>query len=244
MPQIRLLPFASADGPTNMAVDEVLLEAAASGTASLRFYTWDPPTLSLGYFQLESARHAFPHLAKLPFVRRASGGSTLVHHHELTYALALPAGLPWQQRGESWVCRMHRIIVAALEVLAGVACECVGSEERKLGEVLCFLQHTPGDVILKGHKIVGSAQRKQRGAMLQHGGVLSARSEHIPGLPGLRELAGVSLSYPDLASAILRQFRAETGWMAEACDLIPAERQRAHELAETKYGSREWNEKR
>ena len=53
---IRLLPYSEADGPHNMAADETLLESAVRGLASLRFYGWSPPTLSLGYFQPERSR--------------------------------------------------------------------------------------------------------------------------------------------------------------------------------------------
>src|SRR5262249_21106303 len=104
----RLLPYALADGPHNMAAHAVLLEAAAQGVASLRFYGWSAATPSLGYFQSERLRHADPRLAELPYVRRPSGGATLVHHHEVTYALGLPAGSLWQT-GESWLRRMHAI---------------------------------------------------------------------------------------------------------------------------------------
>src|SRR5947209_7466749 len=70
MNTVRLLPFAAADGPRNMAADEVLLEAAVGGGASLRFYGWSEPTLSLGYFQPQSVRLSDPRLAGLPWVRR------------------------------------------------------------------------------------------------------------------------------------------------------------------------------
>src|SRR5436190_22488839 len=111
-PAIRLLPFATADGPINMAADEVMLLGAADGIASLRFYGWSPATLSLGYFQPAAVRLSDPRLATLPWVRRASGGATLVHDRELTYALALPSGLPWQSE-QSWMPRFHAIIAAA-----------------------------------------------------------------------------------------------------------------------------------
>src|SRR5437762_6826079 len=101
---IRLLPAQNADGATNMAADETLLHSAASAVASLRFYTWTTATLSLGYFQPHAVRLSDPLLVELPFVRRPSGGATLVHHHEVTYALALP---PHLQSGEPWLRRMH-----------------------------------------------------------------------------------------------------------------------------------------
>ena len=71
-----------------MALDEVLLEGAILGEASLRFYQWREPTVSLGYFQPYAAAAG---LAGLPLVRRPTGGDLLVHHHELTYTLALAA---------------------------------------------------------------------------------------------------------------------------------------------------------
>src|SRR5436190_10963274 len=159
-----------------MGADEVLLDGAARGEAALRFYAWSEPTLSLGYFQPAAER-----LAGLPWVRRASGGAALVHDQELTYCLALPAGVPWQRRGESWICRFHGIITKALATL-GIADGVTCAAEQKLGPVLCFLHHTPGDLILGGHKIGGSAQRKQRGALMQHGGILLAQSSHTPEL--------------------------------------------------------------
>ena len=113
---MRLLPLERAAGPHLMAGDEVLLEAAVAGTASLRFYTWSQPTLSLGYFQSATRRLENPRLAALSYVRRLSGGDALVHHHELTYCLALPADKNWQG-AEPWPSRMHRIIVTALEQL-------------------------------------------------------------------------------------------------------------------------------
>src|ERR1700687_3582983 len=114
MPCCRLLPYSEADGANNMAADEVLLQSAAKGVASLRFYGWTTPTLSLGYFQPERVRLQEERLSALPYVRRASGGATLVHHHEVTYALALPSGSPWHT-GEPWLRRMHAVIAAALE---------------------------------------------------------------------------------------------------------------------------------
>jgi lipoate-protein ligase A len=119
-----------------MAADEALLESAVGGLAALRFYGWTEPTLSLGYFQPEAARLADPLLAALPWVRRASGGAALVHHVEVTYALALPAGMPWQasaaaQRrsvpGTSWLCRMHGMVWAALAGL-GVEVQSCGTD--------------------------------------------------------------------------------------------------------------------
>src|SRR5690348_12590779 len=131
-PAIRLLPFAPADGATNMALDEALLLTAADrGTASLRFYTWSAPTVSLGYFQPAASRAENPNLAGLAWVRRSTGGAAIVHHHELTYALALPKGKPWQT-SESWVCRFHHVIQGVLADHGLEARGVVCGEEAKL----------------------------------------------------------------------------------------------------------------
>ncbi|MBI3823514.1 MAG: lipoate--protein ligase family protein [Planctomycetes bacterium] len=237
---IRLLPYAVADGPTNMAADETLLRSAVEGIPSLRFYGWTTATVSLGYFQPCAVRLADPLLMSLPWVRRPSGGATLVHHHELTYALALPAGSPWQTRA-SWLQRMHRIIQTALADL-GVRVDC--GTPIKHGDVLCFQQYTCGDLLSSGSKVVGSAQRKHRQALMQHGSILLARSEHTPALPGIRETADVTLTAEQLQDAIVRAFTKETGWRAAEAEWTEQERGWIDELTAEKYGNVAWNEKR
>ncbi len=242
MNAVRLLPYAEADGPHNMAADEALLETAVGGIASLRFYGWSQATLSLGYFQPHAVRESDPRLAGLPWVRRPTGGETLVHHHELTYALGLPPEPPWQVRSEPWLVRMHAILAAALAEL-GAAPEDVGPEAR-FGEVLCFLHHTPGDLRIGGSKVVGSAQRRRRGALLQHGAVLLAASPHTPALPGVADLTGRDLSPLEVAAAVRACFVRRTGWRLEAADWTADERQRIEALATEKYARPAWNAKR
>jgi len=239
---VRLLPFAEADGPHNMAADEVLLEAAVTGVASLRFYVWSRAALSLGYFQPHAVRESDARLAGLPWVRRPTGGATLVHHHELTYALALPPGPPWQVRADPWLVRMHAILAEALAAL-GAAPEDVGPEAR-FGEVLCFLHHTPGDLRIGGAKVVGSAQRRRRGALLQHGAVLLAASPHTPALPGVADLTGRELPPLELAAEARGCFVRRTGWRLEAADWTADELQRIEALAAEKYARDTWNAKR
>ena len=252
MAAIRLLPFGSADGPTNMAADEAMLESAAErGVAALRFYTWTEPTITLGYFQPASAVEAIP--GKLPCVRRSTGGAAIVHHHELTYALALPDAKEWRS-SESWICRFHHLL---LDVLAQHGTEShvvICGEEKKLGEVLCFLHQTPGDLLVNGSKVAGSAQRKRKGALLQHGSILLARSEFAPMLPGIRDSAGgtgilscaqsltqARMPVPperELARSLASRFDAEAGvW-------TPEEVRRTESIRAEKYANPEWNAKR
>jgi lipoate-protein ligase A len=242
--RIRLLPFANADGATNMAADEVMLHSAAAGIASLRFYGWSAATVSLGYFQAHQTRFADPHISALPWVRRPSGGATLVHHHELTYALALPPGDTWQGR-DSWLLRMHRIIVAALTQL-GLAnkLQIVEDKPIKHGDVLCFQQFTVGDVLCAKHKVIGSAQRKFRQALMQHGSILLTQSEYTPSLPGIAELTGNTPSSVHVRGAIVLQFPLATPWNVEAGDWTESEKMEITTLAGARYSSADWNERR
>lgn len=240
---VRILPFSLADGPHNMAADEVLLESAHAGIASLRFYRWSAATVSLGYFQPHHARQHDERLANLPYVRRPTGGGALVHHHELTYALAMPSGSRLQSSGHgSWLCRMHTIIAEGLAEL-DVKPDTV-SHEQPAPNLLCFHHLTPGDLVLNSAKVVGSAQRRQRGALLQHGSILLAASPHTPTLPGIREFTGRTVAIPDLATALERAFVAETGWTLKAGDWTPSEHARIGELVRIKYGQSVWNQKR
>lgn len=239
MPNCRLLPTAAAPGPTNMALDEALLRTALDrNVASLRFYTWAEPTLSLGYFQ--------PHTARLPgvaWVRRPTGGDAILHHHELTYALALPAGPPWHT-AENWLCRFHHAIQAALRRFGVEASAVACGEEQRLGPFLCFQHQTPADLRIAGHKVAGSAQRRPHGAMLQHGSILLRRSPHARELPGISDLTGKAVEGADLERAIVAELAAATGWTFEPGEWTDDERWAAAELERDKYATTEWNEKR
>jgi lipoate-protein ligase A len=239
MPTIRLLPFAAASGYRNMALDEALLRTALERKqASLRFYTWDEPTLTLGYFQ--------PYADRLPgvtWVRRPTGGDAILHHHEITYTLALPAGPPWHS-SESWLCRFHHVVGQALKQF-GIESRAVNcGEEQRLGPFLCFQHQTPADLAINGHKVVGSAQRRPHGATMQHGSILLKRSRFAPQVPGIAELSGVSLEGPELVTALVAEFAHETGWNVQPDAWSAEELQAANELERSKYSTAEWNEKR
>jgi lipoate-protein ligase A len=229
-----------------MAGDEALLESAMAGSATLRFYGWSAPTLSLGYFQEANVCRANPVLEALPWVRRPSGGAALVHHHEVTYALALPAGPPWQNRGacECWPARMHGVLQAALAALGVATRPCVADQERKLDHVLCFLHHTTGDLLAGPSKVVGSAQRRRRGALLQHGSILLAASPHAPMLFGLAEWTGRPIDPLALVEAATKEFKRSTGWAVELNDWTEREKHGAADLAQQRYRAAAWNARR
>jgi len=233
-----LYSLLSADGPAQMAADEALLDRAIAGRAGLRFYTWSDPTLSLGYFQHARDRLEVAALAELPFVRRLTGGGAIVHHHELTYALALPVALPW--RGSTdWVCRMHDIIRTAFGEF-GVSSALLGcGREQGKGRFLCFEHMTPGDVLVDGAKVVGSARRKRGNAVLQHGSILLAASPFAPHLRGVQELSRKGVMPAKLAEIITGHFSRATRW-----ELQDSDPNVLRQTGNARYRQAAWNERR
>jgi len=182
-----------------MALDELLLESAvALGVCSLRWYGWKSPTVSLGYFQSEIPARLSRQFQGLEVVRRISGGGAILHHHELTYSVALGASHPLAREPRELYDRVH---VAVIDVIrgAGAPVSLRGEADRALADqFLCFSRGDSFDVVCQGWKVLGSAQRRRRGAVLQHGSLLLRRSPHAPELPGLYDLVSLSISAGDL----------------------------------------------
>ena len=240
---LRLIPYEVRPGALLMAADEAMLGSALKGQASLRFYGWSEATLSLGYFQHHGDRLNSPLLTDRPFVRRHTGGGAILHHHELTYSLALPAGSPWHNE-ETWLCRFHHLLVKVLRGFGVESRAVICGEEKKLDPFLCFKHQTPGDLLINGHKVVGSAQRRPHGATLQHGSILLQGSAYTPVLPGIADLSGVQVGIKELAAALQEELVRDTGWTLEAGDWTPEEIEETSRLEREKYGSPEWNLRR
>ena len=243
----RLLIDLPAAGAWNMAVDEMLLDAAARNGMALRFYGWAEPTVSLGYFQDFADRFSHATSRFCPVVRRLTGGGTILHDRELTYSLVLPQSHPLATDRDRLYAVMHNALVAALNdywsLAAKVFCPCAAGEAHD-AEFLCFQRRTPGDVVLGGMKIAGSAQRRRRGAVLQHGSVLLARSTAAPELPGLFELTGIEISADELIAAWLPRLRQSLCNDFRDQPLDHGERQQAEQLVRRRYAAASWTEHR
>lgn len=224
---LRLIPFAASDGPANMAADELLLEQAQQGQLALRLYGWTPATLSLGYFQPAAERLMNPGWARLPWVRRTTGGGAIHHDEgEVTYGLALPPALAKRHGHAEWHVRLHELMTKMLRT-RGVAAEMVGGARPRPSELdfLCFVVPQPGDVVLAGRKIIGGAQRLRGGALLQHGSILPPAAEV------LREALPAALAHEFGAALAVR------AWTEE-------ERQSIDAIAAAKFRTAAWNCKR
>lgn len=174
-----------------MALDEALLESAVEGApAAMRWYQWEEPTLSLGYFQSpEEVPPAFA-AAKIPVVRRLSGGGAILHDQEWTYSLALPAEHPHAAKPSELYLTIHRALIRVLREAGYHVCLRKEAPEATgmAGAFLCFSRGDDFDVVLGSHKVLGSAQRRRRGAVLQHGSLVLRASLRAPQFPGLFEL--------------------------------------------------------
>ena len=203
----RLIVDCTAAGAWNMAVDEALLASVSDdGPCTLRFYCWSEPTLSLGYFQPYADREMHAASRACPVVRRSSGGGAILHDHELTYSLIVPVNHALTIAPENLYLFVHRALCQALTEVAGIVPELLPATSRthrteRLPEpFLCFQRRGPGDVVLDESKICGSAQRRRKQGLLQHGSVLLRTSSAAPELPGIEDLAGRSIDHSSLIS--------------------------------------------
>jgi lipoyl(octanoyl) transferase len=233
-------------GVRNMALDEALLEAALErGECTVRWYRWNAATVSLGYFQAADAVQAHPELAGLPIVRRLTGGGAILHHHEWTYSCTVPPGHPLGESPTQIYDLVHGRVVAALEEQGIEAALRGEAHADREGAFLCFGRGDPRDIVLRGQKILGSAQRRRRGAVLQHGSLLVRRSEHAPQFPGLADLTadpggGEAVINLQFVGAIGESIGGLFGEVARCADYSSAVNERTQSLI-GKYSTLTWS---
>jgi lipoate-protein ligase A len=186
-------------GPENMALDEALLERARVANETVfRVYTWAEPTLSFGRNQ--TARGVYdPERARergVTVVRRLTGGRALLHHREITYSVTAPLAAGVLLR-ESYAA-INRLLVDGLQRL-GVAVDVAVPRERAAAPSAapCFEQPAAGELVIGGRKLVGSAQWRDEGAMLQHGSILIEDDQ-----PLVSAIAGDSVATPVPAATL------------------------------------------
>lgn len=223
-----------ADGAFNMAADEVLAAEALRRHAPLvRFYGWMSPTVSLGAFQPIAEARASDAVAGVALVRRPSGGGALVHGTDLTYALAVPKSHPWGGAPQPLYDAVHAALVAIL-IGRGVAARLYdpgadGGSVAAQEPFLCFARRAAGDVVAArpgrpraadDPKVMGSAQRRLAGVVIQHGSLLLAANRGVgePARhPGLAELGAAvePAEVRGLAGGWIDRFAGSLGVRAE-----------------------------
>jgi len=261
----RLIFDEARTGAWNMAIDEAILEAVIAGRVAptLRFYGWDPPCLSIGYaqkaeeFDLERLREA-----SIGFVRRPSGGRAVLHRCELTYCLCC-VGTDWRMSGgviESYR-RVGEGFVDGLRSLGAVAGlgTVAGSSNVRSGA--CFDAPSRYELLASDRKVIGSAQWRHKGGVLQHGSVPlygdvaeiadflrlgEERRERVRKLLRRRagtvsEVVGRPVSWHEVGEALARELGKKLHIEWQIGELTCDEIARARELASEKYGSDTWN---
>jgi len=203
----KLLLTPPRSGAENMALDEALLERArTSGDAVLRVYTWTQPTLSFGRNQTVLGTYHGDRAREqgVDVVRRPTGGRSLLHDHEVTYSVTAPLTPPGSLR-ESYA-RINRLLVDGLRRL-GVAVEIAAPHERSLPPSAspCFERPAAGELVVGHRKLVGSAQWRDDGALLQHGSILVEDDQ-----PLVSTLAENAVPMPEPAATL-----------SEALDRVP-----------------------
>ncbi len=200
----RLLDTPPAPGAWNMAVDEALADGVRDGGVPvLRFSRWDPACLSLGrnqpsdgYDRDEIRRRG------IDVVRRPTGGRAVLHHRELTYSVIVRDGVLGSPRQA--YAAINRALVAGLRRLGiDARLQPAGQERAPIPSLApCFEQPVEGEVTAAGGKLVGSAQRRERGAILQHGSLPIDDDQSL--VPALMN-AGTPVEPPATLTALLER---------------------------------------
>lgn len=170
----RLIVSQPDTGAWNMALDEAILTFAASKRIppTLRLYAWDPPCISLGYAQTSKDvdLHALE-IEKWDIVRRPTGGRAILHKNEVTYSICTATDEPFMKGNilESYR-RVSTALLAALELLNVHAdANKVYPDMPTTAQAACFEVPSNYEITVQGMKLIGSAQSRKMGGILQHG---------------------------------------------------------------------------
>jgi lipoyl(octanoyl) transferase len=260
----------------NMALDEALLEWHSQGKIppTIRFYGWNPPTLSIGYFQkvekeidLEAVqRHG------LGFVRRPTGGRGVLHEHELTYSVIVSEDYPDMPKT---VTEAYRVISEGLlrgfqrlGLEAYFAIPRTDEEKDKLKNPrssVCFDAPSWYELVVEGRKVAGSAQTRQKGVILQHGSILldldeeklfslfKYPSERVKErmkkafknkAVAINDISPRAITMEEAKEAFKRGFEEGLNIELHPYQLSEEEEAYVQELARRRYESEEWNFRR
>jgi lipoyl(octanoyl) transferase len=250
-----------------MAVDEAILEAVAQRQSppTLRFYSWEPPCLSLGYAQpavdVDTSR-----LERLGWqlVRRPTGGRAILHTDELTYSVIGPLSEP-RLEGEI-VASYRRLSQGLLRGLAVLGLDARADQQNPNGGPqkgpVCFETPSNYEITLGGRKLIGSAQMRRRGMVLQHGALpltgdlgricdalqfasqeerQSARNRVHTRALTLTEASGRESSWQSAADAMALGFAEALNLTFSEGNLTPAEQALAEQIEKSKYKADSWN---
>ena len=261
----RVLSHGPQDGAWNMATDEAIAQAVGAGQvpATVRFYAWGAPTVSLGCLQATQGAiaQAVCRERGVGVVRRPTGGRAVLHHDELTYSVCVPRDDFWDRADVTESFRLLGAgLVAGLRRL-GVSATLGARDNARSAEArasACFLMRRMPAVLVAEKKLVGSAQRRWDGVLLQHGSLLLGidlemhqavfpdwpRNASYGDVTSLKALLSKLPSRSDMEQALLE------GWAdilhVTGCpgDLTADERDAAERLVSERYANPAWTWRR
>ncbi len=279
----RLIKDSYHSGFMNMAIDEAIMIAHREGLVppTIRFYQWSPPAVSLGYFQdlkKEIDMDACQNMG-IDIVRRPTGGKAVLHDKELTYSFVIKENHPLVNdsiletykkisggiiRGLSYL-GIKAKLFPLREKLQNVPLE--GKNKSKIFhpdiKSICFSVPSQYEIQVDGKKIVGSAQVRKGGIVLQHGSLLIKLEKdklfsvfNFPSIQvkeklksgfnaaSLEEVLKREISFSELSDILPRGFEEEFGVKLVEGKLTEQEEKISKDLLENKYSTYEWNYQR
>lgn len=267
MEEWRILPFRKAGAAENMAIDEAIFRETVRKKSSptLRFYGWQVPALSIGYFQdyeKEVDAEACGQFG-VEIIRRPTGGKAVLHEQELTYAVIAGSDSPLFPPDILETYRLISDCIAKGLSEVGIRAE-METDGRPAPDgalrASCFSFPARYELCVGGRKICGSAQTRSHGVFLQHGSLLLAFDplrtcavmlpHRDPGkeadrlrkaVTSVGEEAGCPVNEKDLCAALKKGFEQVLGIRFREGNLTPEEQRLADELIARKYGGGCWN---
>ena len=261
----RLIVDGEAGGAINMAVDEAILNSVIDDASlpTLRFYAWSPPCLSLGRSQrLGEVDLAACRAAGVDIVRRPTGGRSILHIDELTYSVSL---LQTDTRARGGIVESYRRLseglLAGLRSLGVDATQARGqTADSTETTAVCFETPSDYEITVAGRKLVGSAQWRARGGVLQHGtlplcGELARIVDYLAFSDDerrvqrrrllrqaltLEEATGAVFAFDSVAQALAEGFASALNLTLVPGELTPRERALSTEIRGQVYANPDW----
>lgn len=254
----------------NMALDDYLLERGRQNgqLPVLRFYGWNPPGLSIGYFQKTTGRINRAGVAAHGFelVRRLTGGQAVLHHDELTYSVIISESDPSMPHS---VVGAYRVLSRGLlegyrnlGLQAELAIPDSSLQKAREHSPVCFEEASWYELVVAGRKAAGSAQTRHHGMILQHGSIplhtdpdelfdcfdypsarVRTRTQAAFGDKAIAidEAIGQRVSLETVKTAFYHGFETGLNITFQRLELSAEDQRAVKRLAEEKYASELWN---
>ncbi|NIK11532.1 lipoate--protein ligase family protein [Alkalibacillus almallahensis] len=256
------------DAAVNMALDECLINWLHEGRIqpTLRFYGWEKPSLSIGHFQKAEKTIDFSAVNKhsCQFVRRLTGGSAVLHDHELTYSLVISEqdpGIPQSVKDAYYI--LSKGVLEGYKNLGIEADYAIPDEQVARGQsAICFEEPTYYEMVADGKKLSGNAQTRKNGVLMQHGSIpITMNTDMLFDLfrfqteesrarkhkafqnkaVTINQLTDQHHTYETMTAAFKKGFSTGLNITFRPLELSERDWEEVFHLANTKYKSEAWN---